>query len=846
MLSDLRLAVRILGHSKAWTGVVLVSLTLGIGANTALFSAINGLVLKKLPVRDPDSLVRIRYVGPNEVRTDVLSYGFTAPDSRGRVVEPVFSYPMFQQFAASNHTMTDVLAAAPFGRVNVVVNGEAEVASAFVASGNYFEMLGVSARFGRTFTGEDDRASSAAVAVISHKYWMSRFGGATSAVGTSATVNNVPVSIVGVLPPEFTGVEQPVGDPPDVSLPLALEPRFNAGLTAPQALITRPTFWWLYVVGRLKPGVTPAQVEANLGGVFRATAIAGLDSYLASLPPDERARSSTDRSQVPDLVVDSASRGIYDVSTTDRRAITVLTSVVVLVLLVVCANIANLLLSRSVARQKELSVRLALGATRARLAGQFLTESLLLSAIGGTLGLIAGRWCQQLLPGAMGQTAPLDWRVLAFVALVAIATGVVFGIAPAVRATRAPVNAMLKESGRAIAGSRSPLGKALVIAQVAISLALLSGAGLLLRTLQNLRHVDMGFNPRNILLFQVSPALNRYDTARQNPLYEQIRERLHAIPGVRSVSWSNPSLMSNRRFSSTIFIEGRAYARGQRDTISGMAVSPTFFETMEIPLLAGRGFTERDTRGSQEVVVVNEAAARRFFPNESAIGRRLGSSPGSIDASGSREIIGVLRDAKYNSLRDAAVPTMYSPYLQRPQGSATFEIRTTGDPLASIAAVRDAVRQVDPNIPLINVTTQLQEIERRFVQEKVLAQAYAVFGGLALLVAAVGLFGVMSYNVARRTNEIGIRMALGARSHDVLRLVMSESMALVVVGLVIGAGAAIAMSRLIASLLFGLAPTDPLAMAGAMSVMLIVSALAGYLPARHAAQVDPMTVLRDQ
>jgi predicted permease len=843
MLRDLRLAVRMLAHSKAWTAVVLVSLTLGIGANTALFSAINGLALKKLPVRDPDTLIRLRYAGPNEVRTDVLAYGFTAPDHHGRVVEPVFSYPMFQQFTASNHTMTDLFAAAPFGRVNVVVNGQAEVASAFVASGNYFEMLAIGARVGRTFTRDDDRAAAAPVAVISHQYWMSRFGGAASAVGTAATVNNVPVTIVGVLPPEFTGVEQPVGDPPDISLPLALEPRFNPGLTAPQALIARPTFWWLYVMGRMKPGVTAPQVQADLDGVFRATAVAGLDSYVASLPPDERARWSAGRLQIPELVVDSASRGIYDVSATDRRAITVLTWVVALVLLVVCANIANLLLSRSVARQKELSVRLALGATGTRLVRQFLTESLLLSAIGGALGLIVGRWCQQLLPGAMGQTAPLDWRVLAFVGLVAIATGVVFGIAPAVRATRTPVSAMLKDTGRGVAGSRSPLGKALVIAQVAISLALLSGAGLLLRTLQNLRQVDLGFNPRNVLLFQVSPALNRYEAARQNPLYAQIGERLRAIPGVGSVSWSNPSLMSNRRFQSTIFIQGRTYARGQRDSISGMTVSPTFFETMEIPLVSGRVFNARDTRDSQEVVVINEAAARRFFPNESAIGRRIGPS---ADASGSREIIGILRDARYNSLRDAAVPTMYSSYLQRPQGSATFEIRTAADPLASIAAARDAVRQVDPHIPLINVTTQLEEIERRFVQEKVLAQAYTVFGGLALLVAAVGLFGVMSYNVARRTNEIGIRMALGARSQDVLRLVMSESLTLVVVGLVTGAGAAIAMSRLIAGLLFGLAPTDPLAMAGAMSVMLIVSAVAGYLPARHAARVDPMTVLRDQ
>jgi predicted permease len=514
MLNDLRLATRMLLHARGWTAVVVVCLALGIGANTALFSAINGMLLRKLPVRDPDSLVRFRYVGPNQVRTDVLSYGFTAPDARGRQVDPTFSYPMYQQFLADNRTMSDLFAFAPFGRVNVVVNGEAEVASAFISSGNYYQALGVAAWMGRTITPDDDRPTAAPVGVISHKYWMSRFGGNPGVVGTPVRVNNVPITIVGVLPSEFTGVEQPVDDPPDVSLPMAFEPQLNPGLTTPPSLVTRPTFWWLLVMGRLKPGVSAAQVQGNLAAVFQHTARAGIDAYLSSLSPQERARSSAqDLSQIPELQVGSASRGIYDASPTDMRAVTVLTAVVALVLLIVCANIATLLLSRATTRQRELSVRLALGATRARLVRQLLTESLVLAAIGGALGILVGRWGQQLLPGALGQASPLDWRVLAFVITVTTLTGVVFGIAPALPTTRADVTVALKEHSRHLAGARSLFGRALVVAQVAISLVLLIGAGLFIRTLENLRHVDFGFNPRQVALFQISPLLNRYDAA---------------------------------------------------------------------------------------------------------------------------------------------------------------------------------------------------------------------------------------------------------------------------------------------------------------------------------------------
>jgi len=638
-------------------------------------------------------------------------------------------------------------------------------------------------------------------------------------------------------------VQQPVDEAPDISMPLALEPQVTLQKSSLQrSLLGAPNFWWVQVMGRLKPGVTAAQAQGNLAGVFRHSARADFEAFLSKQSAQNRSEfSPKDPSAVPELLVDSGSRGIYDVDTREFRGVMVLAAIVALVLFIVCANVANLLLSRATARQSELSVRLALGATRATLIRQLLTESLLLSTIGGALGLLVGRWGQPLLQSVTERTSPFDWRVLAFAVAVSTTTGVVFGIMPALRATRTDVSFALKRNTRTVARSSTRLGKSLVVAQVTISIVLLVSAGLFLRTVHNLRHVDIGFNPRNVLLFRISPALNGYEPEKRNPLYVDIGDRLRAIGGVRSVAWSNPSLMSARRFSSEMYIQGRAYPQRLGDPISGAVVSPSFFETMEIALAAGRGFTERDTKDAPNVAVINEAASRLYFPNESPLGRRFSST---LNDSGQTEIVGILRDAKYNNVREAVPPTMYVPYQQSDSGSVTFEVRTVGDPLAVIPAVREAVRAADPALPIINVTTQLQEVEGRFQQERLFAQAGTIFGGLALLVASIGLFGLMSYSVARRTNEIGIRMALGAERRDVLQLVMRESMILVVAGVMLGLGGAVAASRLIANFLFGLGPIDPMTMAGAVAVMVLLSAVAGYLPARRASRVDPMVALR--
>jgi len=851
MLKDLRHAVRVLLRAKGWTAVVILSLALGIGANTAIFTGVNALLLTRIPVKDPDTLVRLRYGGRNDMVTSSSDYGYSSKGRDGQNIRTTFSFPMYQQFLTDNQTLSELFAFAPFGRVNVVVDGQAEIANSFISTGNYYQGLGIGARIGRTIVPDDDRPTAPPVAVISSKYWHTRFSTDPAVLGKTIRVNNVVVTIVGVLPPEFTGVQQPVAEAPDIALPLALDPQLDVSLPPPPGQpqqperLAQPTYWWLQVMGRLKPGVTAAQVQANLGTVFQNTARAGLDSYLKSLSDTARNTAmNRTRTEVPNLLVDSAKRGVYDVNSTDVRSASILTTIVALVLLIVCANVANLLLSRATTRHKELSVRLSLGATRARLVRQLLTESLLLAFIGGALGILVGYYGKLLLPPPVNQAALIDWRVIGFVFGVTTLTGIVFGIAPALRATGVNVNETLKQTGRSVTGARSRLGKSLLVVQVAVSLMLLVGSGLFLRTLHNLRQVDVGFNPQNLLLFRINPSLMRFDEKRQIALYNQLLEKIGTVPGVRAAALSNPALLSGSVNSTSIFVRGRVYPTGQRDlnnSINRLVTSTNFFEMMEIPLVLGRGFTSRDNETAPKVVVINEAAAKKYFPNENPVGQRFGSS---IETTDQLEVIGVLRDAKYNSVRDPAPPTMYVPHLQARAGSAVIEVRTAGDPVSVTSGVREAVRQVEPNLPMMDVSTQLEQVERRFAQEKIFAQAYTLFGGLALLVASIGLFGLMSYAVARRTNEIGIRMALGAQRGDVMRQVLVESMILVAIGVAIGVAGSLGAGRFVSTLLFGLAPTDMLTIAAATALMIAVSALAGFLPARRASRVDPMVALR--
>ena len=528
------------------------------------------------------------------------------------------------------------------------------------------------------------------------------------------------------------------------------------------------------MMGRLKPGTTYEQVAGNLGGPFQASIRQGSDNYMAGLTAAERqlSRNQRERTQVPTLFADSGSRGAYDTDRNTTRSATVLSVVVVLLLLIVCANVANLLLSRASARSKEITVRLSMGAPRSRLIRQLLTESLLLSGIGGALGIVVGYWSKSLLP--FGQNAAIDARVMAFVVGVSVATGVAFGLIPALRATSVDLAGAMKDTGRSVTSSRTWLSKGLLVLQVAVSLVLLVGAGLFLRTLNNLRAVDIGFNPNNLMMFRVNPQLNRYDPDRVAQLFREMRTTLEALPGVRSVAYTRVALLSGGRSTTSFHIQGRP----GENSIHIMNTSPEFLATLEIPLVLGRGLTEQDEKTPGSVAVINEAAARKFFPNLNPIGARFGSSP---EEAGKTEIVGIIRDTKYSSLRDEAPPTMYQA-MPPTTRTVTVVVRTATDPANLTETVRAALRRVDPDVPLTGMTTQTDQVDARMAQERLFALAYSLFGGLALLLSCIGLFGLMSYSVSRRTNEIGIRMALGAQRAGVVGMVLRESMLMVAVG----------------------------------------------------------------
>ncbi|HYE88601.1 MAG TPA: ABC transporter permease [Vicinamibacterales bacterium] len=846
MLHDLKHACRMLSHTRGWTLVVLLSLAIGIGATTALFTAVNGLLLQTIPVREPGELVILKWAGQNDMVRSSSDYGFSAPIN-GQRVRSTFSYATYLQLKAANQTMTDVIGGTSLESFNFASDGSAEIATSFGVTGNYFKTLGVPAAIGRAIEESDDRPDAESVAVLSHAFWMKRFGGNPSVVGRTVRLNNIPVTIVGVLPPSYIGIQRMAETPRDVTIPLVMESRFvnvvnifaPAGTPPPKPRLNEPTNWYIQIAGRLKPGMTREQVRGNLGGPFQQAARAGMAEYKAGLTDAQRKLSSNQRdgSAVPELVVLPGERGIYDLDTTSSRSASILSVIVVLLLLIVCANVANLLLSRAAARHKEVSVRLSMGASRKRLVRQLLTESLLLSGTGGVLGIALGYWSKKLLP--FGQNTQIDFQVLAFVAGISVLTGLIFGLVPALRATNVDLAGAMKESGRSVSVSRTWLSKALLVTQVAVSVVLLIGAGLFVRTLQNLRSVDIGFESSNILMFRINPALNRYTPERTQQLYDRVQDALSALPGVRAVSYTRTALLSGSTSSTSIFRQGATTQKDGKE-IHIMSVSPGFFETMRIPVLRGRDFDARDVQNPTASVLINETAASKYFPNEDPIGQRVGQSP---EESGQSEIVGIIRDTKYDSVRDPVPPTIYTS-IRPGTRTLTVLVRTAGEPSAMTETVRQTLQQIDADVPMTGITTQSAQVEGRFAQERLFALAYSLFGALALLLACIGLFGLMSYSVSRRTNEIGIRMALGAQRAGMVGMVLRESMLMVAIGVAIGLAAAVAGGRFIESVLFGLQTTDTLTISAALGATILVSLAAGYLPARRASRVDPMVALR--
>ena len=861
LTQDLRYGLRMLFKQKGLTAIALLSLALGIGANTALFSIVDAMLLKMLPVKEPERLVLFRSVAPRDFSVGSYTGNSNTDQATGLRTMTSFPYQSFQRMREQETVLTDIFA---FGSVslNVNVDGQADVAGGQAVSGNYYSALGVQPLLGRVLTDDDDRAAAPAVAVISYRYWQQRFGANPSVLGKQINLNNVPFTVIGVTPPGFDGT-MGVGSTQDVSIPIAWEPQIY--VDKQRSNMSGAGVWWLRLMGRLKPGATAAQAQGQLENVFLQSVIEHRTARQTQVQQSGGNQiSNLEPKQYPKLYADPGGQGEMNARRNFAPSLYLLLGVVGLVLLIACANVANLLLSRAASRQKEIALRLAMGASRRRLIRQLLTESILLSVLGGLLGILFAIWIKNGLLavsdwGGRGMSAlepRLDWRVLAFTIGLSFVTGIVFGLAPAWRSTRVSLAPTLKDGGRgSSAVHRSLLSRGLVVVQVALSLLLLVGAGLFVRTLINLQKVEPGFNTQNLLLFGVQPGLIGYKDERLTQLYAQLSERLETVPGVQAVTFSRQALLSQSSSSSSVFLrdalavppdsEGRIKPNGDGYRHQ---VRENFLEAMGIPLLYGRTFKPQDDSKAPKVAVVNQTFANKYFANENAVGKRFTfdtSKPDEI------EIIGLCKDAKYTRQRDDVPPTVYTSFRQeRNVSNAVFEVRSAGDPANLVTAIRQAVREVEPNLPITNVKTQVEQADDTLRMERLFAKLLTLFGLLAQQLAAIGLFGVMAYAVSQRTHEIGIRMALGANRVDVLKMVLGQGMILAIVGVAVGLVGAYALTKYLESwlglskMLFGVKVSDPLTYGVIAGFLILIALVACYLPARRATKVDPLVALR--
>jgi predicted permease len=845
--NDIKLAVRHLLKSPGFTCVALLSLAIGIGANTAVFSLVNDVLLRSLPVERPDELVLLRTLEGARGRMSRAGENNGGVDpATGRFVSSSFSLAIFERLREQRSAVADLFAFAPFSQVNVIVNGEPDVtASAQFVSGTYYAGLGITAVRGRMLTPDDDRKGAAPAAVISYRYWQRRFAGDPGAIGAAIQVNRVQTTIVGIAPEGFDGALQ-AGESPDVSVPLAQYLLFQPDRTAR----SQPWYWWIRIMGRLAPGATPEQVRASLEPVFQSAAREG---WLAG-----RSTSTQADEQMPDdpaLRADPGAQGEVDVRRQFATPLRILMGLVGLVLAAACANVANLLLARGAARAKEIALRLALGASRRRIVGQLLAESLLLAFAGAALGILFAWWGRGLLltlqplgSSTLVLDLPLDGRVLAFTIAVTAITALVFGLAPALRATRVDLNAQFHSGARTLGrGSRSRLGHALMIVQIALCLVLLVSTGLFVRTLRNLDSVNAGFNRQNLVLFRIDATSAGYQPQQFAALQSRIQQRLQRAPGVQDVTFSSVALLSRVRQNKRVSISGGLPPPGSAP-VNTNGLAPNFFAAMQLPLLLGRGFTLADDESAPRVAVVNQAFVRGYLNGENPIARHIVIGPAAAD---DVAIVGVAADAKYTELRGQAPPTIYLPAFQRIDGTANYALRIAAPSrgrdaaVATVfAAIRSTVREIDPALPVLNLRTQDEQIDRLHAQERLFARLSGMFGVVALALASVGLYGLLSHAVTRRTGEIGVRMALGAQPGAVLAMIMRESLMLVCCGILLGAAGAYAASRVVRSMLFGLTPGDPLTYGAVALILGAIALVASAIPARRASRIDPITALR--
>ncbi|MGC1483484.1 MAG: ABC transporter permease [Candidatus Acidiferrum sp.] len=870
LYEDLRYGIRTLGKNKGFAGVAILTLALGIGANTAIFSLIDAALLRAIPVRDASELVLVQWHAHKDPNSHSMrSYG----DCKDACS---LSAPFYHQIESQSGLFASVAAFAAGDRLDLSGNGAASTVDGpeFV-SGNYFDTLGVRPALGRLISAEDDTPSAPAVVVLSYNYWRSQFGGAASVVGKKILLNKVPCTIVGVAEPRFDSLSP--GNALQLWMPLSAQPQLS------QPWDNREVDqynWWLVIVGRLQPGTVRTQAQAAISTIFHNDTTSG-------------AKPMFKQEDDPAISLTPIEQGLTGIRTDISAPLYVLLLVVGIVLLIACANVAGLMLARAASRQKEMAVRFALGASRWRILQQLLTESLLISLAGGALGILFASWCVASIVafmetnqnGPMPFTPGIDGRVLMFTALVSVLTGILFGVAPALRGLRVDLTPVLKEG----AGTSSQAGRAergwfnagsgLVVAQVALSIVVLAGAGLLVRTLQNLKNLDPGFDTRNILTFNIDPTLIGYKTADSNNLYEQLLERLAKVPGVNSVTYSWTPLLGGGHWSTGFHLEGKP-----KDTevdADELSVGPEFFHTMRIPLLAGHEFSAAEFAIAQRLdeaedrrraaraaklkpgataagntgvedlpptpAIVNQMFVRKYMAGISPIGHIFGTEEADpakdVERSSGWEIVGIVGDAKYSKLRSDVAPTIYVPSSG---GSVSFSLRTETDPAKFTPQIRSIVGQMDSNLPVFNVRTESQQIDQQILKERLIARMSGFFGTLALLLACIGLYGLVSYEVARRTREIGIRAALGAEKRDVLRMVLSQGMRLTLVGALVGIGLALALTRYAKDLLFGVKAADPLTYVAVTVLLGGVTLAACYVPARRAMRVDPVVALRHE
>jgi macrolide transport system ATP-binding/permease protein len=835
---DLRYALRMMAARPLFTAMAAVSLALGIGANTAIYSFMDTILMRALPVHDPQSLVLFNWHSKDFPKVSHNFSGSTFQDPKTGLTSGNFPYPAFELFRERNPMFQTVFAFARGGRLNIQIHNQADLADCQYVSGAFFGGLGVPPAAGRLIDESDDRPGAPAVADVSYSYAQRRFGEAPKAIGQIARINDKLFTIVGVTPPEFFGVSP--GARQDVYLPMHSSLLLDADLPDnPAEKYIEKNSYWVEMMGRLRPGVTRERAQAALAPQFHRFV-------------EATARNGRERADLPALLLQEGAGGLGLLRRQFSKPLYVLMTMVGLMLAIACANIANLLLARAAGRRREMALRLSLGAGRWRVVRQLLTESLVLAGAGGLLGVAFAEWGVRGLGLLIANgrddfhlAAGLNWHVLAVTAALAAATGMLFGLAPALQATRVDLASSLKQtrSGERrlrISWFRISLSQVLAVAQIAISLLLLVAAGLFVRTLNNLNSVSVGFNREHLLLVTLNARQAGYGDDALRRFYLDLQSRFRAIPGVRQASMSNYALVSGSRSNSMVKIPGDAAAR-QTDVLS---VGTAFLSTMQIPLLLGRDLDNRDVNGDAHSALVNEAFVKQYLSGSNPIGRQFTFG----DKGPQFTIVGVAASTRLNSVKDDVRPLVCPAYARDPKwvGQMVFELRAAGDPMSLAATARQVVRQADARVPVSRIVTESSQIEQTIGQERVFAMLCTCFAILALAIACVGLYGMMAYSVARRTNEIGIRMALGAQRRRLLWMVLREVLAMSAVGLALGIPAAYAASRLVAAFLFQMKPGDPISLTAAGVALLTAALAAGYGPAWRASRVDPWTALRDE